>query len=106
MQNGQQPMLQPVTRTAAGAAGGTSGLQFMPKTTTSHSKSSAHFTNGVGKRNRGYITMNSDPNSSVVIGDRKKQRIEVSYAKLLSIAKGLQQNILPKTHTHLNEIYE
>ena len=50
--------------------------------------------------------MNSDPNSSVVIGDRKKQRIEVSYAKLLSIAKGLQQNILPKTHTHLNEIYE
>ena len=30
----------------------------------------------------------------------------MSYAKLLSIAKGLQQNILPKTHTHLNEIYE
>ena len=29
----------------------------------------------------------------------------VSYAKLLSIAKGLQQNILPKHHNHLNEIY-
>ena len=49
----------------------------------------------------------TDPtNKFVIVGKKKGTRTEVSYAKLLSIAKGLQHNILPKTHAHLNEIYE
>jgi len=60
----------------------------MPKQST-HAKSSAQISKVANHRNRSYITMNAEPNKFVVIGDRKKQRIEVSYAKLLSIAKGL-----------------
>ena len=48
----------------------------------------------------------SNSNQFFIVGNRKKQSMSVSYAKLLSIAKGLQQNILPKHHNHLNEIYE
>jgi hypothetical protein len=69
------------------------------------SRSQAAKSNESRRKNK-YRTSNYDPSKFIVVGKKKDARIEVSYAKLLSIAKGLQQNILPKAHTHLNEIYE